>query len=283
MPRLQRKSFASPDEIRTFPLGQIHVIRLEDVTIGRFMMQPGWSWSGQVKPIVRTQSCQLRHLGYVMSGTLKVTMDDGTVLVIERGDGYQIPPGHDAEIVGAEPFDAVEFSSAHTFGLSPEELGERVLATVLFSDVVGSTAMLSKLGDRAGTSLLQEHNARIREAIDRYRGREIDTAGDGFLAIFDGAARAVRAAALMDPAVEPLGIRVRVGLHTSEVEFVGGKPRGVGIAAAARVAALAGPGEVLVSGTTRDLLDGSGLVLEPRGEHELKGISGPRAIFALQR
>jgi len=124
---------------------------------------------------------------------------------------------------------------------------------------------------------------RIRAAIDRFRGREVTSTGDGFLALFDSASRAVRAGALMDPAVAELGIRVRVGLHTSEVEIVGGQPRGVGVHAAARVAALAGPGEVLLSGTTRDLLDGSGLILESRGEHELKGLSGVRSIFALRR
>jgi len=124
---------------------------------------------------------------------------------------------------------------------------------------------------------------RIRAAIDRSRGREIDSAGDGFLALFDGAAKAVHAAATMDPSVSDLGLRVRVGIHTSEVEIVGGRARGVAVHTAARVASLAGPGEVLLSGTTRDLLDGSGLSLEPRGEHELKGLSGARPIFALRR
>jgi len=218
-----------------------------------------------------------------MSGSLRVTMDDGTELVIEAGDGYEIPPGHDVLVIGDEPWDSVEFASAHTFGLAPEELGERVLATVIFSDIVGSTAALEQLGDHAWAGVLQEHNVRIRAAIDRFRGREVTSTGDGFLALFDSASRAVRAGALMDPAVAELGIRVRVGLHTSEVEIVGGQPRGVGVHAAARVAALAGPGEVLLSGTTRDLLDGSGLILESRGEHELKGLSGARSIFALRR
>ncbi len=186
-------------------------------------------------------------------------------------------------MAGDEPWDSVEFTSAHAFGLSPEDLGERVLATILFSDIVGSTALLEKLGDRAWAKLLHEHNVRIRAAIDRFRGREIGSAGDGFLALFDGAARAVHAAALMDPSVADLGLRVRVGIHTSEVEIVGGQARGVGVHAAARVASLAGPGEVLVSGTTRDLLDGSGLSLESRGEHDLKGLRGARPIFALRR
>jgi len=236
-----------------------------------------------VAPITGTRSCQHRHVGYTISGSLEVCMDDGTVLVIGRGDAYEIPPGHDARVIGNEPWDSVEFTSAHAFGLSPEELGERMLATILFSDIVGSTAILARIGDHAWAELLHEHNVRIRAAIDRFRGREIGSAGDGFLALFDGAARAVRAAQLMDPSMANLGVRVRVGIHTGEVEIAGGQARGVAVHAAARVASLAGPGEVFVSGTTRDLLDGSGLSLEPRGEHELKGLSGARSIFALRR
>src|SRR6185295_18511597 len=122
--------------------------------------------------------------------------------------------------------------------------------------------------------VLREHNERIRTVIDRFRGREMATLGDGFLALFDGAAKAVVAAAAMDPAVAELGLRIRTGVHTGEVSIVGGQARGVAVHAAARVAALAGPGEVLVSGSTHDMLDGSGLSLEPRGEYELKGLTG---------
>ena len=283
MRRLQRKSFANPDQVRNFARGRIDLIRLDDITIGRFAMQPGWRWSEDLKPVVRTRSCQLRHVGYAISGSLQVTMNDGTELVIQRGDGYQIPPGHEVLVLGPEPWESVEFASADAFGLSPEELGERVLASILFSDIVGSTEALAQVGDRAWANVLDEHNARIRAAIDRFGGREIVTTGDGFLAIFDGAAKAVRAAALMDPAVAELGIRVRVGIHTSEVQIVGGDLRGIGVHAAARVAALAGPGEVFVSNTTCELLDGSGLALESRGQHELKGLTGARPIFALQQ
>jgi class 3 adenylate cyclase len=283
VPRLQRKNFATPDQVRKFPTGQLDLVTLDEVTIGRFRSRPGWRWSKDVAPISGTRSCQHRHLGYAISGSLHVRMEDGTELVIGPGDAYEIPPGHDAWVVGDEPWDAVEFASGHAFGVSPEDLGERVLATIVFSDIVDSTALLERLGDHAWAELLREHNVRIRAAIDRFRGREIDSAGDGFLALFDGAAKAVRAAASMDTSVSDLGVRVRVGVHTSEVEIVGGRARGVAVHTAARVAALAGPGEVLLSGTTRDLLDGSGLSLEPRGEHELKGLSGPRPIFALRR
>jgi class 3 adenylate cyclase len=283
MPRLQRKSFATPDEVRTFPSGHIDVVLLDDIAIGRFRLKPGWRWSQDVAPVVRTSSCQQRHIGYAIAGTLQVTMTDGEQLVIQGGDAYEIPPGHDVLVMGEEPWDSIELTSAHTFGLAPGGPTGRVLATVLFSDVVGSTARLEQVGDHAWTAILDEHNARIRGAIDRYGGREVVSMGDGFLALFDGASKAVHAGALMDPAVEELGIRVRVGIHTSEVEIVGGQPRGVGVHAAARFAALAGPGDVFVSSTTRDLLDGSGLSLEYRGEYELKGLTGPRAIYALQR
>jgi class 3 adenylate cyclase len=283
MPRLQRKNFATPDQVRQFATGRCDIVTLDDLSVGRFVFQPGWRWSKDVKPIAGTNSCQFRHLGYTVAGALEVHMDDGTTMVIRAGEAYEIPPGHDAWVVGDEAWTAVEFASAHNFGVPPHTIGERVLATILFSDIVDSTATAQRLGDRAWARLVNEHNLRIRAAIDRHRGREIDCAGDGFLALFDGAARAVNAGALMDPAVADLGIRVRVGIHTGEVEVDGGRARGVAVHAAARIASLSGAGEVFVSGTTRDMLDGSGLAFQPRGEHELKGLSGARPIFALQR
>jgi class 3 adenylate cyclase/quercetin dioxygenase-like cupin family protein len=283
VPRLQRKSFTTPDQVRQFATGRCDIVTLDEMSIGRFVFQPGWRWSKDVAPIAGTRSCQFRHLGYTISGSLEVHMDDGTTLTIGPGEAYEIPPGHDAWVAGDEAWCAVEFASAHTYGVPPEDLGERVLATILFSDIVSSTALLGQMGDHAWATLMREHNARIRAAIDRHGGREIDATGDGFLALFNGAAKAVRAGALMHPAVAELGIRVRVGIHTGEVEIVGGRARGVAVHAAARVASLAGPGEVLVSGTTRDLLDGSGLAFESRGEHELKGLAGARPVFALRR
>jgi class 3 adenylate cyclase len=210
-------------------------------------------------------------------------MADGTELSIGPGDAYEIPPGHLAWVDGDEPWESVEFTSGHAFAKSPDDLDESVLATILFTDICESTAMLERVGDTEWTRIVREHNERIRTVIDRFRGRELATLGDGFLALFDGAAKAVRAAAAMNPAVADLGIHVRTGVHTGEVAVVGGQARGVAVHAAARVAALAGPGEELVSGTTHDSLDGSGLGFEFRGARELKGLSGARAIFALVR
>ncbi len=283
MPHLQRKSFRAPDETRTLPHGKVDVLALGEVSMCRFLFQPGWRWSKDVGPIAGTRTCQHRHLGYTIGGYLHVRMEDGTELMIGPGDAYEIPPGHEAWVEGDQPWDSVEFTSGHTYARSPDDLGERILTTMLFSDIVDSTAVLERIGDRAWAELLQHHNERIRAAIDQFRGREMATLGDGFLAIFDGPARAVRAAAMMQTSVEDLGLHVRVGIHTGELEIVGGQARGVAVHAAARVSALAGAGEVFISGTTLDLLDGSGMTFESRGEHELKGLRGPRRIYALQR
>ena len=281
MPRLQRKSFVAPDQVRTFAHGRMDVVNLDETTIGRYHFEAGWRWSRDVAPIVQTDSCQNRHVGFVVGGHLHVVMDDGTELDIVAGDAFEIPPGHDAWVVGDETWDTVEFTSARIFGLGPTESDDRHLATVMFSDIVDSTATLARSGDHAWQRLLLQHNDAVRDALDRFRGREVGTTGDGFLALFDGAARAVRCAAAMIDAVRPLGIEIRVGLHTGEVAMTGGQARGLAVHAAARVAALAGPSEVLVSGTTHDLLDGSGLVFQDRGRHELKGLEGPRPVFAL--
>jgi len=149
---------------------------------------------------------------------------------------------------------------------------DRVLATVLFTDIIGSTAKAAELGDHAWSGLLGRHHATVRTLLARYRGHEVDTAGDGFFATFDGPARAVRCATAIAEAVRPLGIEVRAGVHTGEVETIDGKVSGMAVNVGARVGAAAGAGEVLVSQTVKDLTAGSGLVLEDAGEHELKGV-----------
>jgi class 3 adenylate cyclase len=283
VPRLQRKSFGSPDQVRRYPHGRVELVNLDETTVGRFVHEPGWRWSVDVRPIVGTEWCQFRHVGYVISGRLHAVTEDGTTLEIGPGDAYEIPPGHDAWVVGDAHWETVEFASARSFGQGADERGERILATLFFTDIVGSTATLEAIGDHAWRQLVLTHNERVRAALDAFRGRELNTTGDGFLAMFDGAARAVRCAASLDPAIADLGVRVRAGVHTGEIELVGGQARGVAVHAAARVAGLAGPGDVLVSGTTRDLLDGSGLEFEDRGRVELRGLSGDRPIFALRR
>jgi class 3 adenylate cyclase len=159
---------------------------------------------------------------------------------------------------------------------------DQVLATVLFTDIVGSTDRARELGDRRWRDLLEQHHTAVRTILARYRGREIDTAGDGFLASFDGPARGIRCAIAVLDALEHLGIPARSGLHTGECEVVGDKLAGIAVHIGARVAARAGAGEVLVSQTVRDLVAGSGIDFEDRGLHELKGLAEPRRLFAVR-
>ncbi len=158
---------------------------------------------------------------------------------------------------------------------------DRVLATILFTDIVGSTAKAVELGDRGWRDLVEEHHALVRRQLALYRGRELDTAGDGFFASFDGPARAIRCARAISDSVRTLGIDVRAGLHTGECEAIEGKVGGIAVHIGARVAAQAAPGEVLVSSTVKDLVAGSGLEFEERGAVELKGVPGEWHLFAV--
>jgi class 3 adenylate cyclase len=159
---------------------------------------------------------------------------------------------------------------------------ENVLATVLFTDIVGSTDRARELGDTQWSALLEQHHATVRAVLAQYRGREIDTTGDGFLAAFDGPARGIRCAQAILGALEGIGIQARSGLHTGEVEMVGDSLAGIAVHIGARVAGAAGPGEVLVSSTVRDLVAGSGIEFEDRGLHELKGLDEPRRLYAVR-
>jgi class 3 adenylate cyclase len=159
--------------------------------------------------------------------------------------------------------------------------GDRVLATVLFTDIVGSTERAAQLGDQRWLDLLDAHHSSVRRELARSRGNEVKSLGDGFLATFDGPARAVRCAQAISEAVEPLGIQVRSGLHTGEIEIAAHEVRGIAVNIASRVAALAGPGEVLVSRTVKDLVAGSGLHFDMRGSKLLKGLPEPVDLYAL--
>jgi len=156
---------------------------------------------------------------------------------------------------------------------------DRVLATVLFTDIVGSTETASALGDRAWKEMLETHHAKVRGQLARFDGTEIDTAGDGFFATFDGPARAVRCAQAIVSVVGALGLQVRVGVHTGEVQTIDGRVGGLGVVIGARIGSLAGPSEILVSQTVKDLVAGSGLKFEDAGEHELKGVPDPWRLY----
>lgn len=261
------------------PKGHGQIVHLGDVSVGRASWEPGWRWSTDLAPIAGTKSCEVHHLGYSLSGSLHVEMDDGRAVDVPPGSIYEIPAGHDAWVVGDEPWVTVEWTSARIVGVAPEGPSQRVLATILFTDIVDSTVTLERVGDSAWRDMLIAHNTRLRDQLNRFRGREVTTTGDGFLAVFDSPTGAVRCALAMVEAARAMGLPIRAGVHTGEVEFVGTDVRGIAVHAAARVMALAGADEVVISSTTNDLLDASTLRTESAGSHQLKGLTGLREVF----
>ncbi|MGZ8754032.1 MAG: adenylate/guanylate cyclase domain-containing protein [Acidimicrobiia bacterium] len=220
--------------------------------------------------------------------TLVLHSEGDRICSVENGRflAREIPDARYVELPGAdhlpwfEPDRAIgeirEFLTGRRVALTPD----RVLATVLFTDIVGSTDRAAALGDARWRVLLDAHNTMIRGELNRFRGVEVDTAGDGFLATFDGPARAIHCAREIGRLVRQLGLEVRAGVHTGEVERIGNDVAGIAVHIGARIAGLAGPGEVLVSGTVRDLVAGSGLAFEDRGMHQLKGVPGEWRVFA---
>jgi len=191
------------------------------------------------------------------------------------GDGH-IPTAAAARLILAQMIPFLQDAAAQE---APEP--DKVLATILFSDIVGSTARAAELGDRQWRQLLAEHHTRVRRQLARFRGVELDTAGDGFFARFDGPARAIRCAAAIRDALRDLGLEVRLGLHTGECEVLDGKVAGIAVSIGARVSALAAAGEVLVSQTVKDLVAGSGITFEDRGVQPLKGVPGEWRLYSV--
>lgn len=276
----QLKSLRSPDDV--FRDGKIfeRSVQLGEQTVGRSTVQPGWRWSVDVKPNVGTAWCTFRHIGIALSGRFGVIMEDGHAMEVGPDDVFDIPPGHDAWVVGDEPFESVEIAGIYGFGRRAP--GETHVATILLTDIVDSTATLERIGEAPWRSVQAAHYEQVRRILDRHRGVEVTTTGDGVLATFDSAARAVRAASDIHEAAGGLGIRVRAGIHTGEVESVPGNVRGLAVHLAARIAAAAGPGETFVSSTVREMTTAEDMAFEDRGPHDLKGISGSRTLFSVR-
>jgi class 3 adenylate cyclase len=278
---LRLKSLAAPDQTIEFPLLRAEVVELGDYTVGYVVHQPGWHWAEHVRPSVGGEWCQARHVGVLLSGRTGIRLADGTTYEFGPGDVVDIPPGHDGWTIGDEPAVMLEWAGLHTF--AGPALGKgRALATLLFTDLVDSTPTAAKLGDRAWRELLAGHFAAARSALDRFGGREIDTTGDGILATFDGPANALRAAEAIRETAARHGLRVRAGVHVGEVEFAGGDVRGVAVHEAARIMGKAAAGEILVSETTRVLVQPSGFAFDDRGQHTLKGLEGERRLYAFR-
>ena len=272
-------TFEHPDQVETTAEVVTETLELDDMTIGRIVHPPGWRWSTHIHPIVGTEWCEYRHRGFVLSGAMTVSLADGTTHELTAGSAYNIPPEHDSWVVGNDPAVVLEWKGLREW-LQPRH-GERVLATLLFTDIVNSTVQASSLGDRAWRALLAKHDDTVRQILEETRGHEVNTTGDGFLARFEGPAQALDAAKRIRERIGRLGLEVRQGLHIGEVELVGRDLAGLAVHEAARIVAEAEPGEILVSAIARTLAEGAGFAFESRGTRILKGIQGGRELFAL--
>ena len=276
------RSFGSPDEVIEVAGVRSALISKGGLTVAHDVHAPGWRWSTHVRPIVRTEWCELHHVGVILTGRLQVVLADGTEFHAGPVSLVDIPPRHDAWVVGEEPVEMITWLGAKEWLTPLRALGERVLVTLLFTDIVDSTGFAVRLGDRGWDDLLATLESRSRDIVERYRGRIVKWTGDGMLATFDGAARALRAASAVAEAARDLDIQVRAATHTGEVELGDDDIRGIAIHEASRMMALGGPGEVLVSATTAGLVADGGFALEDIGEQELRGFSGKRRLYALR-
>lgn len=274
------KSLRMPDESRDFGLAHEAVVELGDITAARRVFQPGWRWSEQMPPVVGGDWCQARHVGVVLVGRFGYTFEDGTTLELETDDVFDIPPGHDGYTLGDDDCVVIEWVGVHAttgFGLSA---GNRVLMTLLFTDVVDSTQQAARLGDLAWHDLLSQHYEALRAQLERFRGREIVTTGDGMLASFDNTPAALHCASAVVRDALALGVPIRAGVHVGEVQLVGSNVRGIAVHEAARIMAAAGANEVFVSETVQVLASTAGLNFDDRGLHALKGIDTQRRLYA---
>lgn len=261
-----REWFARFLRMSASPSGAIALIRMNsDIDIRH------------VLPVVRVPTLVIHSVG-----DMAIPVAAGRYLADNiPGARYVELPGIDHLPWGADAAAILAAVEEFLTGVSAAADVDRVLATVLFTDIVDSTRKAAELGDRGWRDVLARHHGLVRGELERYRGRELDSAGDGVLAAFDGPARGIRAACAIASGVRRLGLDVRAGLHTGECEVLGSKLAGIAVHVGARVAALAGPGEVLVSHTVRDLVAGSGLRFDDRGAHALKGVPGEWHLYAV--
>ncbi len=275
------RNFADADEVVEIDTVRSEMITKGGMTVSHDIQTPGWRWSEHVKPLVGTEWCETRHIGVVLKGRMGVLLDDGTEFEAGPLDLMDIPARHDAWVIGDEPCETIAWTGARGWIAPLETFSERVLATVLFTDIVDSTGTAMRLGDRTWADTLTTHEIRTRETVEHFHGTVVKNTGDGVLATFDGVARAVRCAIALRSAAADLGISIRVALHTGEIELTGTDIRGVAVHEASRVLGLAQGGEILVSSVTAGLAGDAGVAFDDRGEHELRGLTGVRRIFAV--
>lgn len=273
--------FAEPDELIELDTVRSELITRAGMTVSHDTQQPGWRWSTHIRPLVKTEWCEVHHLGVLVRGRMRVLLRDGTEFDVAPMSLMDIPAGHDAWVVGDQPVETIAWSRVKDWLKPLDIMGERVLVTLVFTDLVDSTATAARLGRDSWGELLSDHERHARDTVTRFRGRSVKSTGDGILATFDGAARAVRCAIALREAAVGLGLAMRTAVHTGEVDVVDDDIRGIAIHEASRTLGLAGAGQILVSASTAGLVGDAGITLVDFGVHELRGIETPRQIFAV--
>jgi len=281
-PRLTSKNLFAPDASRPFGHGSGAFVEVGGLAIGRGVLEPGWRWSIDVKPLVGTRSCEVHHLQLLLEGRFAVRMDSGEEGEFGPGEVFDVPAGHDAWVVGEEPVVLVDMSgNVSDFSLPAPQ--SRALMTMLMTDIVDSTAMAERIGDVAWKQRLADHNRIVRRQLERFGGREVATTGDGFLAAFGSAEAALRAGLSIRDAVTAAGVEIRAGVHTGEVDVVaGGDLRGLAVHETARIMAAAPGGTLYASAISRALAAAGGLRFESAGAHSLKGFPEPVDLFRVE-
>jgi class 3 adenylate cyclase len=273
-------NLGEPEAVATFPLGESHQVRLAGTVVTRHVLQPGWSWEEHAQPLVGTASCELYHRGVVLRGRMGIRTDEGEEVVIGPNQVFDLPPGHVTWVEGDEELVMVDWAGGAGFDPQPGDHA-RVMASILFTDIVGSTAQARTEGDAAWKRTLAMHEDVVRTVLVRFGGREVETAGDSFLIVFDGAERAIRCGLELVEALAAIRVSIRVGIHSGEVALAGERVHGVAVHTANRILAEAGSGEVLLSGTTLALAEGAvRLEFASRGRYRLKGLDREHELFA---
>jgi class 3 adenylate cyclase len=279
MQRVEVRDLGEPEAVVRYTLGATYQVRLAQTVVSRHVLQPGWSWEKHAQPEAGTPSCELYHRGVVLSGRMGTRTDDGEELIIGPNHVFDLPPGHVTWVEGEDELVMLDWAGGAGFDVQPG--GEaRAMATILFTDIVDSTGLASHAGDASWSRTVSVHDDIVRSILAGFGGREVETAGDSFLVVFESAEGAIRCGLALVEGLAVIQIPIRVGIHTGEVVMSEDQVRGVAVHAAARVMAEAGAGEVLVSGTTRDLAEGaSALTFESRGRHQLKGLEREHELF----
>ena len=280
MEPVRRKSLREPDERVTLPGVTEDYVEIAGYTVARSVQDAGWRYSRHDPRAAEDGGwCSAHHVGVVISGRWGAELRDGGRLEWGPDDVFDCPPDHDGYTLGEEPCVMIEWGGVRTFIGSRGPLDDRVLATILVTDVVDSTRLATRIGDLAWRERLAEHYRAADERIARFGGRRIDTTGDGVLATFDAPARAVGCAVALREDAAGAGLDVRIGIHLGEITVTADGARGVAVHEAARIMAVAGAGEIVVSDLVRGLSAASGLRFEEHGVHELKGLSGEYRLF----